>query len=248
MTARVGGVDDAVAVVVDRVRALRAARLAAGGASLIASDDAVVAFVSEVEPTCSTKTSSASRTAAAPAMSSALQTIGSTPGMPVTVSAVPFAQPAAGSGTCAPPSPMTCEVVVTSGAAPRQDFDVVVESETLRDRAAAGSGDVRDLGGALRRPGRSASSPIVPWLSAAPTPRPSTDARATAKSLSEPAAVVVEFAVSTLRQTCWFVLAQSGSRMPAWIGCSGPFFVSPSAVSTPAISWPSSARIVMWPW
>ena len=32
---------------------------------------------------------------------------------------------------------------------------------------------------------QSASSPIVPWLSAAPTPRPSTDARATAKSLSE---------------------------------------------------------------
>ena len=61
------------------------ARLArGGGASLIASEDAVVAFVSDVEPTCSTKTSSASRTAAAPAMSSALQTIGRTAGMPVT--------------------------------------------------------------------------------------------------------------------------------------------------------------------
>jgi hypothetical protein len=32
------------------------------------------------------------------------------------------------------------------------------------------------------------------------------------------------------------LLVQSGSRMPAWIGCSGPFFVSPGALSTPAIS------------
>ena len=189
----------------------------AAGATLMASDDAVVAFVSDVEPTCSTKTSSASRTAAAPATSSALQTIGRTPGMPLTVSAVPSAQPVAGIGTCTPPSPMTCEVFVSWFCeASRQDFEIVVASETCATAPPPGDetfatreapADVWQL----------ASSWIVPWLSAAPTPRPSTEARATAKSLSELVAVVVESAVRTLRQTCCEVFAHSGSRTPDWM-------------------------------
>ena len=56
-------------------------------------------------------------------------------------------------------------------------------------------------------------------------------ARATAKSFDEPVAVVAQFAVSTLRQTA-FVSVQSGSRTLVCSPCSGPFFVSPCALST----------------
>ncbi len=59
-----------------------------------------------------------------------------------------------------------------------------------------------------------ASCAIVPLLSAAPTPMPSSCARATAKSFVEPVVVVRESAVRRLRQTCMFVDMQSGSSSP----------------------------------
>jgi hypothetical protein len=93
-----------------------------------------------------------------------------------------------------------------------------------------------------------ASCVMTPWLSAAPTPSPRTDARAILKSFAEPVAVVAEFATSTLRQTWLAVPLQSGSRMPVWIGCSGPLLDWPGVLSTPDSSLPNSDRIVMCPW
>src|ERR1700712_430563 len=112
-------------------------------------------------------------------MSSALQTIGSTAGMPLSVSAVPFAQPAAGIGTWTPPSPITEEVFVICVAWPRQDFDVV---DALATDATAPAPAVTLA--VLEAPvdvWQLASSLMLALLSAAPTPSPSSDARAMAK-------------------------------------------------------------------
>ena len=196
------------------------------GATLSDSDAAVVSFSSEFVPTCSAKTLSASRTAALlPTSSSALQMIGSRPGRPACVSGVPFAQPAAGSGTPVPPRPMTSELCVTTGATPLQDFDVLDDFATcaivpvLVATFAVLAAPPEDW--------QAPAWPATPWLSAAPTPRPSNPARATAKSFVELVPVVSECMRSTVRQTCWLVFVHSGSRMLACRLCSGPSFVSP---------------------
>ena len=178
--------------------------------------------------------------------SSALQTIGSSSGSPVTVSAVPFAQPAAGRGRPLAPSWTTLEVFVCVGAWPLlhafESLVAVATSATkplvpLIDATLLRPCVVWQVPSLLMLPCDSAA----PTLSAGTSGIPPSEARARLKLLNEPVVVVSESTRTALRQMP--VLMQRPSSR-SWATRLVPGLPG-VRVAPPMISLPNRAATVM---
>ncbi|PZS15041.1 MAG: hypothetical protein DLM64_00580 [Solirubrobacterales bacterium] len=187
-------------------------------------------------------------------VSSALQTIGSSPSSvrPVWVLGTPDWQAStAGTWTSTPLSLTTLEVAVGGVEVPLLQVLVLEVDWTSCASATTGTPTLATL-----------ASPVAIWqvpslamlpseLAASigdrPRPRAPNATPRVSKWLIEPVAVVAELATTACRQTP--AVLQMLSSTPVWSALSGPLTGGcPGVVSMPRISFPSSDRIVMWPW